>query len=95
MPRLELFPFRFRDPLTKKWVRARYVAELHEIAARYGEFEVVGPPEIRDVDPEARYFNPAQGQGMGIDTSVANLGPVHAIRRPTTRWLIPVCGTAT
>ncbi len=24
---LMLYPFRFRDPLTGKWVRARYVAE--------------------------------------------------------------------
>jgi hypothetical protein len=23
-PRLELFPFRFRDPRTGKWIRARY-----------------------------------------------------------------------
>ena len=24
MPRVECFPFRFRDPVTGKWVRARY-----------------------------------------------------------------------
>ena len=30
MPRLELFPFRYRDRLTGKWVKARYVAERHE-----------------------------------------------------------------
>ena len=58
MPRLELFPFRYRDRVTGKWVKARYVAERHEIAARYGEWEIVGPPEIRDVDPDARYFSP-------------------------------------
>ena len=56
--RLELFPFRYRDPLTGKWVRARYVAERHEIAKRYAEFEITGPAEIRDVDPEARPFTP-------------------------------------
>jgi len=39
-------------------VRARYVAERHEIAARYAEWEIIGPPEIRDVDPHARYFTP-------------------------------------
>jgi hypothetical protein len=60
--RLELFPFRYRDPLTGKWVRARYVAERHVIAERYAEFEIIGPPEIRDVDPDARYFNPADGE---------------------------------
>ena len=58
MPRLELFPFRYRDPVNRKWVRARYVAERHEIAARYAEWEIIGPPEIRHVDPEARYFTP-------------------------------------
>jgi hypothetical protein len=34
-PILVLFPFRFRDPLSGKWARARYVAEHHEIVARY------------------------------------------------------------
>jgi hypothetical protein len=27
MSRLELFAFRYRDPRTGKWIRARYVAE--------------------------------------------------------------------
>jgi hypothetical protein len=44
---LTLYPFRFRDPLTGKWVRARYVAERREIAARYAEWEIIGAPEIR------------------------------------------------
>jgi len=35
--RLELFPFRYRDPLTGKWVRVRYTAERHVIAERYAE----------------------------------------------------------
>ena len=46
-PLLILFPFRFRDPVSGKWVRARYVAEPHEIAARYTEWEIIGPPELR------------------------------------------------
>jgi hypothetical protein len=60
MPRLELFPFRHRDRLTGKWIRARYVAERQIIEARYpaGDWEIVGPPEIRDVDPDAPSFNP-------------------------------------
>jgi len=57
-PRLKLFPFRYRDPRTGKWVRARYLAELHEIKARHAEFEIIGPAELRDVDPDARYFSP-------------------------------------
>jgi hypothetical protein len=44
---LTLYPFRFRDMLTGKWVRARYVAERSEIAKRYTEWEITGAPEIR------------------------------------------------
>lgn len=58
MPRLYLYPFRYRDDRTGKWVRARYVAERREIAARHSEWEILGPPEIRDVDTCARYFTP-------------------------------------
>jgi hypothetical protein len=57
-PRLELFHFRYRDPITEKWVRARYRALRHEIAARYSEWGITGPAEIRDVDPDARAFSP-------------------------------------
>jgi hypothetical protein len=39
-------------------MRARYVAERREIAARYAEWEIIGPPEIRHVEPSAAYFNP-------------------------------------
>jgi hypothetical protein len=35
-----LYPFRFRDPVTGKWVRARYKAERTEIATRYAEWEL-------------------------------------------------------
>jgi hypothetical protein len=34
----------------------------HVIAERDAEFEIIGEPEIRDVDPDARYFNPADGE---------------------------------
>ena len=57
-PRIELFPFRYRDPRTGKWIRARYVATREDIAARYAEWEITGPVEIRDVDPDARAFTP-------------------------------------
>jgi hypothetical protein len=35
-------------------------AERHEIAARHapGEWEIIGSPEVRDVDPNVRYFSP-------------------------------------
>ncbi len=44
---LVLFPFRFRDPVSGKWVRARYVAEREVIAARYAAWEITGVPELR------------------------------------------------
>jgi hypothetical protein len=65
---IELFPFRFLDPLTGRWVRARYKAERHEIAARYAEWEITGPPEIRGA-AEHSHFNPyrAPKHATGID----------------------------
>src|SRR5437762_10900487 len=45
------YPFRFFDDVTKKWTRARYVAELHVIAERYAQWEIIGPPEIRSGSP--------------------------------------------
>jgi hypothetical protein len=44
---LTLYPFWFRDPVSGKWVRARYVAERREIAARYAEWDIMEAPEIR------------------------------------------------
>jgi hypothetical protein len=75
MPRLELFPFRYRDELTGKWKRARYVAARHVIAERFAEFEIIGPPEIREVDPATRYFSPHRNPPAGV----GNLGPVLTI----------------
>ena len=79
-PRLELFPFRYRDPRTGKWIRARYVAELHEIKARYAEWEIIGPPEIREVNPRERSFTPHRRE---LRPEVSNLGPVLEIARGT------------
>ena len=31
---LFLYPFRYVDPLTRKWTKARYLAERREIAER-------------------------------------------------------------
>jgi hypothetical protein len=44
---LVLYPFGFRDPVSAKWVRARYVAEREVIASRYREWEITGTPELR------------------------------------------------
>jgi len=39
----ELYPFRFKDPVTGKWVRARYRASVQDIASRYATWEITGP----------------------------------------------------
>jgi len=52
-----LYAFRYFDPVRRRWIRARVVAELHEIAARYARWEITVPPEIRLTDgtvPPAR-----------------------------------------
>ena len=58
-PALLLYPFRFFDPVRRRWIRARYVAERHEIESRYAQWEIIGPPEIRmRGDPSRDTFNP-------------------------------------
>lgn len=44
---LVVYPFRYRDARTGKWVKARYMAERTEIAAQYAEWKVTGPGEER------------------------------------------------
>lgn len=64
MPRtIELYPFRYRDERTGKWIRARYLAERHELEQRYREWEIVGPPEIRHVTAGGAEFNPFRSSG--------------------------------
>jgi len=58
---LVVFPFRYRDARTGRWVKARYKAERDEIAARYAEWEIVGPGEERR--PATGYFDPHRGKG--------------------------------
>ena len=55
---LELYPFRYRDPRTGNWVRARYKAEREVIAERYAEWEITGPAEIRS-GPGIVMFSPS------------------------------------
>jgi hypothetical protein len=51
---IELFAFEFRDPMRRRWTRARYRATREEIAARYAEFRIIGEPELREItDPAA------------------------------------------
>jgi hypothetical protein len=59
MPALQLYPFRFRDPLTGKWIRARHELQVPEMQRHYAEWEITGPPEVRHVtQTSARPFNP-------------------------------------
>ena len=58
MPPIEVYAFRFREPRTGRWVRARYRATLAEIKARYREWELDGPGEIRG-DAPAQMFQPS------------------------------------
>src|SRR5947209_8559534 len=53
---LLLYPFSYFDPVRKRWVRARYVAERHVIESSYAQREIIGPPEIRT--GSATMFNP-------------------------------------
>jgi hypothetical protein len=53
----DVFPCRYRDPRTGKWVRARYKATPDDIAARYAEWELTEPGEVRR--PSEGYFSPA------------------------------------
>ena len=45
MLRLELYPFKFRDRITGRWVRARHKLPVPELQRRYAEWEIIGPPE--------------------------------------------------
>ena|SRR5437762_2980872 len=53
-----LYPFRYFDPVRKRWIRARYVAERHVIESTYAQWEIIGPPEIRPRGGEHDRFNP-------------------------------------
>jgi hypothetical protein len=55
---IALYPFRYRDPLTGRWVSARYKATREEIASRYAQWEITGPAEIRSPETAGNYFRP-------------------------------------
>ena len=60
MPRLQLYPFRFRDPLTGGWIRARHKMLVPEMQRHYSEWAITGAPEIRLVTAAtAPYRRPA------------------------------------
>jgi hypothetical protein len=56
-PLFKLYPFKYRDPLSGIWTKARYKARLEDIRARYAEWMIDGEPEIRGHIPSVG-FNP-------------------------------------
>ena len=40
-PTIALYPFRFLDPVSGRWVRARYRAERHVIEQRYAKWWII------------------------------------------------------
>ena len=74
---LRLYPFRYRDPLTGTWIRARYKAEAHVIAERFAEWEITGPAELRDANPVG--FNPyrtiAHAELMRLEEPAPEINP--------------------
>jgi len=55
MPTLQLYPFRFRDPLTGKWVRARYklpAPELQRCFRAWEKTDAPGVPHVAAATPE-------------------------------------------
>jgi hypothetical protein len=55
---LLLYSFRYFDPVRKRWIRARYVAERHVIESSYAQWEIIGKPEIRSRGGVRDWFNP-------------------------------------
>lgn len=49
MPRLALYSFTFRDPLTGKWIHARHKMQVPELQRAYAAWEIIGAPEIREI----------------------------------------------
>lgn len=52
--RLVLYPFEYFDLLRRKWMRARYVATIDDIAMRGQPFRIIGQPEIREGPRDSR-----------------------------------------
>ena len=43
---MQLYFFRYRDPLTGRWRKSKYRATVAEIHARHGEHELLGEPMV-------------------------------------------------
>ena len=81
-----VYSFRYRNPRTKKWHLARYMATPKEIAATYAEWEIVGAGEVRQPIGYS-YFTPHASELVAprprpIGQRFIELGP-HRRKPPT------------
>ena len=83
-PLIILYPFRFRDPVSGKSVKARYVAERHEIEARHAEWEVIGEPEIRRRGDSGHFnpWRPKAGRSFEPDAGIDGSPALRDTERP-------------
>jgi hypothetical protein len=75
-----LYPFRYRDPVTRKWTRARYRASLADIAKRHADWELIGEPEYRSGD--GAMFSPFRR--LGFEPALDVEPQLH----PSEAWLV-------
>lgn len=61
MPRLERYPFEQYDPVRRRWIRARWKAEIDQLGEK--PFRILGPPEVREApdDPQGLTCGHVQG----------------------------------
>jgi hypothetical protein len=81
---MELYHFKYLDPVTGKWREARYRATKEDIAATYEQWEVIGEPEfIKPADGFQRFspFNANQSDGSAMveDKPTPNREPKNAV----------------
>lgn len=79
MPTRTLYPFRFRDPRSGDWVRARHKMQVPELQRCYAEWEITGAPEIRHItEINTRPYNPFQPPP-----------PARSVIAPMLLWIRP------
>ena len=77
MPTLQLYPFRFRDPLTGKWVCARHRMQVPALQRQYAEWELTGAPEFEHItEASAHPFNSV----CGVDASTRCHSPYPPVK---------------
>jgi hypothetical protein len=69
MATLQLYPFRFRDPLTGQWVRAMYKLRVPELRLCYRAWEITDAPQFNP------FGMPAQTRTGTSDFSDRSTGP--------------------